>query len=110
MFEKKVDFYKKKDRAVWEQIRKALKEEGIRHVSSGHYFGDALAPNGIGGQLDPRNFGAAGKVDRDIYYIRVREEDLESAKDAIRRHGLTAQVVDYSTEAEKKRKAGGEDG
>ncbi len=73
MFEKKVDFYKKKDRDTWLQIRKALAEEGIRHVSAGHYFGDSLAPNGIGGYLDPRNYGANGKIDRDIYYVRVRE-------------------------------------
>ncbi len=64
MFEKKVDFYKKKDRDTWLQIRKALAEEGIRHVSAGHYFGDSLAPNGIGGYLDPRNYGANGKIDR----------------------------------------------
>lgn len=98
LFEKKIDFYKKKDRETWEQIRKALRKEGIRHVSAGHYFGDSLAPNGIGGQLDPRNFGSAGRIDRDIYYIRIREEDADKAREAIRRHGLTAQVIDYSSE------------
>ncbi len=87
MFEKKVDFYKKKDRDTWLQIRKALAEEGIRHVSAGHYFGDSLAPNGIGGYLDPRNYGANGKIDRDIYYVRVREKDMQAAREAIRRHG-----------------------
>ena len=79
MFEKKVDFYKKKDRDTWLQIRKALAEEGIRHVSAGHYFGDSLAPNGIGGYLDP-------------------EKDMQAAREAIRRHGLTTQIMDYRTE------------
>lgn len=95
MFEKKVDFYKKKDKETWELLLKALKEEGVKHISRGHYFGDSMAPNGIGGQLDPRNFGPAGKIDRDIYYIRVREDELEAAKEAARKHGVTAQVIDY---------------
>lgn len=98
MFEKKVDFFKKKDRETWLQIKNALREEGIRHVSAGHYFGDSLAPNGCGGHLDPRNFGPNGKIDRDIYYIRVREEDLPAAREAIRKHGLTTQIVEYRTE------------
>ncbi|MEE8886847.1 MAG: hypothetical protein SOI56_09875 [Eubacteriales bacterium] len=95
MFEKKIDFYRKKDKEAWQKIRDALKEEGIRHVSSGHYFGDSVAPNGCGGHLDPRNFGPSGVIDRDIYYIRVREEDEEAARDAIRKHGLVTEVVDY---------------
>lgn len=40
MFEKKTDFYRKKDKETWLAIRRALKEEGIRHVECGHYFGD----------------------------------------------------------------------
>ncbi len=79
MFEKKVDFYKKKDRDTWLQIRKALAEE-------------------VGGYLDPRNYGANGKIDRDIYYVRVREKDMQAAREAIRRHGLTTQIMDYRTE------------
>ncbi|MGI6075485.1 MAG: hypothetical protein ACOYD9_03860 [Pyramidobacter sp.] len=92
LFEKKTLVYKKKDRETWEQIRKALKEEGIKHVSAGHCFADALSPNGIGGMLDPRDFGAKGKVDRDVYYIRVRESDREAALEAMRRHGLPCVV------------------
>ena len=98
MFEKKTDFYRKKDKETWLAIRRALKEEGIRHVECGHYFGDSLAPNGCGGQLDPRNFGPAGRNDRDVYYIRVREEDREKAAEAIRSHGLVTEVHEYRTE------------
>jgi hypothetical protein len=57
VFERKVDLYRKKDRETWQQVKDALKAAGIRHVSAGHYFGDSVAPNGIGGFLDPRNFG-----------------------------------------------------
>lgn len=95
LFEKKMDFYRKKDRKTWEQLKEALKKEGIRHISTGHYFGDSVAPNGIGGFLDPRNFGPEGQIDRDIYYILVPESEFEAAKNAARRHGLAAEVIDY---------------
>jgi hypothetical protein len=92
LFEKKVAVYKKRDRETWEQVRQALKDEGIRHVSAGHYFNDPVSPNGIGGMLDPRDFGSKGKVDRDVYYVRVRERDREAALAAMRRHGLTSVI------------------
>lgn len=95
LFAKEIDFYRKKDKETWEKIKKALKEEGIKHVRAGHYFGDAVAPNGIGGMVDPRNFGPAGRIDRDIYYIRIRAEDADKARECLRKHGLTAQVIDY---------------
>jgi hypothetical protein len=101
LFAKKIDFYRKKDKETWLKIRKVLKEEGVRHVTSGHYFGDSVAPNGIGGQLDPRNFGPAGRIDRDIYYIRLRQEDIPSAREAVRRHGLVSEVIDYHEQTEK---------
>ena len=101
MFDEMIDFYRKKDKDTWEKIRKALKDAGVRHVRAGHYFGDAVSPNGIGGQLDPRNFGPAGRIDRDIYYIRIRKADEEAARNAIRSHGLTAQVVDYRASNEQ---------
>ncbi|MGN0839086.1 MAG: hypothetical protein ACI4NN_08435 [Pyramidobacter sp.] len=94
LFEKKVPVYKRKDRETWEQVCRALKEEGIRHISAGHYFSDPVSPNGIGGMLDPRDFGAKGRVDRDMYYVRVRERDREAALAAMRRHGLTSIVED----------------
>lgn len=95
MFEEKVEIFKKKDAETWRQIKKVLKDEGIRHVSAGHYFGDVVSPNGIGGMLDPRDFGGGKKPDRDIYYVRVRESDREAALEAIRRHGIVPEVVDY---------------
>ncbi len=94
LFEKKTPVYKKRDRETWELVCRVLKEEGISHVSAGHYFRDPLSPNGIGGMLDPRDFGAGGKADRDVYYVRVRERDREAALDAMRRHGLPCVVED----------------
>jgi hypothetical protein len=92
--EKKVTIYKKKDKESWQKIRKALKEEGIRHVRSGHYLADSIGINGIGGMVDPRDFGAGHPIDRDIYYIDVPESLEESAREAARKHGLVLQVVE----------------
>ena len=93
LFEKRITIFKKKDAQTWKKIKSALKAEGIRGVRSGHYFADAVAPNGIGGQLDPRNYGSAGRIDRDIYFVEVKESQAEAAREAIRKHGIVA-VVD----------------
>lgn len=86
--EKKVTIYQKKDKESWQKIKKALKEEGIRHVRSGHYLADSIGINGIGGMVDPRDFGAGHTIDRDIYYIDVPESQKEAARAAARKHGL----------------------
>lgn len=86
--EKKVTIYQKKDKESWQKIKKALKEEGIRHVRSGHYLADSIGINGIGGMVDPRDFGAGHAIDRDIYYIDVPASQKEAARAAARKHGL----------------------
>ncbi|MGI6211825.1 MAG: hypothetical protein ACOYJJ_04550 [Anaerovoracaceae bacterium] len=99
MFEKKTEIYKKKDRDTWLRIREVLKSEGFRGVRANHYFADVVANGGCGAKLDPRDFGAAGKVDREIYTIRVNASDRDRALDAIKKHGLVA-VVDESVETD----------
>ena len=91
-FEKKTDIFKKKDKETWTQIKEALEEAGIK-AWAGHYFADTVAAGGCGSKLDPRNFGAKGTIDRDIYFIKVKEEDREAALLAIRAKGLVP-VVD----------------
>lgn len=95
MFEKKTTIYQKKDKETWKKIKKALKEEGIKHVSAGHYFGDAVSPNGIGGMVDPRDFAVGHQVDRDIYYIDVPVSEKDAATEAAKRHGLVLVVEEY---------------
>ncbi len=92
MFEKKETIYKKKDRETWQSIRKVLKEGGLRGVSAGHYAQDAVMACGCGAKLDPRDFGAKGKADHDVYFIRVRQKDVASARSLILENGLVAEV------------------
>lgn len=93
--EKKVTIFQNKDKDTWKKIKKALKDEGIKHVSSGHYFGDSISPNGIGGMVDPRDFAAGHQIDRDIYYIEVPENEQEDAIRAAKKHGLVPVVIEY---------------
>jgi hypothetical protein len=95
MFEKRVDIFKKRgDRETWQQIRAALKEAGLRGVRAGHYLQDVVMAGGCGAKLDPRDFGAKGKVDREIYWVRVIEGDEEKAREILRRSGLVAGIED----------------
>ena len=96
LFEKKETIYKKKDGETWKKIRKVLKDAGIG-MSAGHYLQDAVMACGCGAKLDPRDFGAKGKVDHDIYYIKVRAEDVPGALQVIRQNGLKAEVVSSET-------------
>ena len=51
-----------------------------------------MRAGGCGAKLDPRDFGAKGKVDHDIYYIKVREADEAKAREIILQNGLVAEV------------------
>ena len=88
MFEKKIEIFKKKDRAAWTEIRDLLKKEGV-----------------AGTKLDPRDFGKKGKIDRDIYYIRVRAADADRVREILRRNGITAGIdEDLMTDAALKKR------
>ncbi|MBQ7557132.1 MAG: hypothetical protein IJT00_03625 [Lachnospiraceae bacterium] len=92
MFEKKVTIFKKKDSATWKQIKDLLKNEGFKGVRAGHYFADPVAAGGCGAKLDPRSFSAGGRIDRDIYFIEVKEQDRDRALSVIHDNGLVAEV------------------
>ena len=92
MFEKHVDIFKKRDRETWLQIKAALKEAGLRGVRSGHYLQDVVRAGGCGAKLDPRDFGAKGKIDREIYWVSVIQGDEEKAQEILRQNGLVAEV------------------
>ena len=93
LFEKKADILRKKDRETWLKIKEALKEEGIKGVSSGHYLQDSVMGGGCGAKLDPRDFGAKGKIDHEIYFVKVRESDEQRAKEALTKRGIVAEVI-----------------
>ncbi|MCR5302944.1 MAG: hypothetical protein K6E33_00145 [Lachnospiraceae bacterium] len=92
MFEKKVTIFKKKDSETWKQIKQLLKDNDFKGVRAGHYFADPVASGGCGAKLDPRNFGGGGKIDRDIYFIEVKESDRERALELIHNNGIVAEV------------------
>lgn len=94
MFEKKVTIFKKKDRSQWLKIKAALKEAGLKGVRAGHYLQDSVMAGGCGAKLDPRDFGAKGKIDHDIYFVKVNEADEEKAKEILRENGLTAGIAE----------------
>lgn len=92
LFEKKVDIFRKKDKTTWLEIKKALKEAGIKGVSAGHYLQDSVMAGGCGAKLDPRDFGAKGKIDHEIYFVKVKESQAEAAKAELTKRGIVAEV------------------
>lgn len=91
-FEKKVTIFKKKDRETWQKIKDTLKAEDFKGVRASHYFADTLCACGCGSKLDPRNFGAKGKIDRDIYFVDVRKDDADRATAVLQAHGIDAAI------------------
>ena len=92
LFVKRVDLFKKRDKETWRQIRKALTEAGIPGVKAGHYLQETVMGGGCGAKLDPRDFGPNGRIDRDIYWIKVPEAEEEKARAVLRRNGIVPEV------------------
>ena len=88
MFEKRVDIFKKRDRETWKQIRESLRSAGLKGFRAGHYFQETVTGGGCGAKLDPRDFGGRGRIDRDIYWVKVREDDEANALEILRRDGI----------------------
>lgn len=92
MFEKRVEIFKKRDRETWQQIRDALREAGLPGVKAGHYLQETVMGGGCGAKLDPRDFGGHGRIDRDIYWVAVKADDEEKAREILRRSGIVPEV------------------
>lgn len=93
-FEKKVTIFKKKDRGTWQLIKDTLKDAGLKGVRSSHYPADSLRPCGCGPRIDPRDFGANGPIDRDVYFIDVKKDDEPKARALLEEQGIQAVVED----------------
>ena len=93
LFSKKITLFKKKDHETWQMIKSLLKDAGLKGTKARHYPIDSLSACGYGSKLDLRNFGVKGYIDRDVYFIDVREEDYDRAKEVLAKHGIEA-VVD----------------
>ena len=66
----------------WKEARQRLKDAGIKVMETGFYETEAPAC-GCGAKLDHRDFGPNGKIDRLTYYISVKPEDVERAKELL---------------------------
>lgn len=90
LFIRKVKVYEAKGKKQeWKNLRKVMKEAGIRQISADRWQ-DEPPVCGCGAKLDVRDFGPNGRIDRDIYTIRVPESELGKA------HELVKQMVpDY---------------
>ena len=92
LFEKKTLVYRKRDRETWSRIKAILKDAGIKGVSAGRYMQERIPVGGYS-MMDPRDYGPNGRIDRNVYFIRVRESQAAAALDAIRAHAVTAEVM-----------------
>ena len=93
LFQEKKVIFKKKDRESWEQIREIVKKEKLSGVFFHHYDADVVRAGGCGAKLDPRDFGQKGKIDHDIYLVKVVKEQEQNVLDVLHRHGLVP-VID----------------
>ena len=92
-FARRVTIFQKKDRYTWQRIKDVLKAAGLEGVKAGHYEAESLRACGCGSKLDPRNFGAGGKIDREVYYVDVLAQDESRAKSILAGSGIAA-VID----------------
>ena len=51
-----------------------------------------MTVGGCGAKLDPRDFGKNGKIDREIYWIRVPEKDAEAILARLAEEGIVPEV------------------
>ena len=61
------------DKPRWKEARQRLKDAGIKVMETGFYETEAPACG----------FGPNGKIDRLTYYISVKPEDVERAKELL---------------------------
>ena len=84
--------YKKKDKETWTKIKSALKEGGLTGFKASHYLQDSVMAGGCGAKLDPRDFGSKGKIDHEVYVIKVKENDVDKAKEILLKNGIVAEI------------------
>ena len=76
---REVVFEVRGDKERWRAGKEALKAVGIEIMESMSREGEEPICS-CGAKIDRRNYGPNGWIDRRIYYIAVRPEDVERAK------------------------------
>lgn len=67
------------DKPRWKAARGALKTAGIKIMEAGTRESETPICS-CGAKIDRRNYGPNGWIDRYIYYVSVRPEDVEAAQ------------------------------
>ena len=70
------------DKTRWQAARAALKAAGIRVMEAGSMESE-LPICSCGAKIDRRNYGPHGWIDRRAYYLSVRPEDVERAREVL---------------------------
>jgi hypothetical protein len=83
LFGKRKVVFETPDRALYQQAKELLRQSDVELMESGARETEAPVC-GCGARLDPRNFGAGGPVDRNLYYLAVRPEDIPRAQEVLR--------------------------
>lgn len=60
----------------------ALKAAGIKIMETGSYESETPIC-GCGAKIDRRNYGPNGWIDRRVYYVSVRPEDVDRAREVL---------------------------
>ena len=66
------------DKERWKSAKNSLKEAGIRVMEAGSLESEAPICS-CGAKIDRRNYGPYGWIDRRVYYVAVRPEDVGQA-------------------------------
>ncbi|MGN0363729.1 MAG: hypothetical protein ACI4ET_12930 [Bilifractor sp.] len=100
MFDKYVIVFEVKgNRKQWKEVITMLKEAGLSVKKA--IWQDEIGAVGCGPALDPRDFGTKGKIDRDVYTIRVKEKEQDAALQLI--HEKSPSYVPYDRNSVEKR-------
>ena len=66
------------DKERWNAAKETLKQAGIKIMEALSREGEEPLCS-CGAKIDRRNYGPNGWIDRRVYYIAVRPEDVEAA-------------------------------
>ena len=66
----------------WKMAKEALKSAGIQIMETGSYEGE-IPICSCGAKIDRRNYGPNGWIDRRVYYVAVRPEDTDIAREVL---------------------------
>lgn len=94
VFGKHETVFKEKNKPLWKEVRKVLKEREIKGVFATTLESE-MPTCGCGAKLDIRDFGPNGKIDRNFYCLRVPAAQADNVRGIIQevREGIYGRKV-----------------